>query len=203
MQRNGSLIYVCFLCFLLLTIISTRVKYDRKNKKRNEARRNEKGLTSRQQGKKDRINSILELKQQGYNQSKIAEKLGLTRQAVSKLLKELTSVCRSVNRTVKHFQEDNSKGYKFTSKYIINALDLEEHEQRKLLTIISTGEKYRRKNEKRTPRNEEGLTSRQQAKKDRINIILELKQQGYNQSKIAEKLGITRQAVSKLLKELN
>ena len=118
-------------------------------------------------------------------------------------VKELTSVCRSVNRTVKHFQEDSTKGYKFTNKYIINALDLEEHEQRKLLTIISTGEKYRRKNEKRTPRNEEGLTSRQQAKKDRINIILELKQQGYNQSKIAEKLGITRQAVSKLLKELN
>ena len=92
MQRNGSLIYVCFLCFLcfsLLTIISTIVKYDRNNKKRNEARRNEEGLTSRQQGKKDRINSILELKQQGYNQSKIAEKLGITRQAVSKLLKEL------------------------------------------------------------------------------------------------------------------
>ncbi|WP_341484023.1 helix-turn-helix domain-containing protein [Clostridium saudiense] len=36
-----------------------------------------------------------------------------------------------------------------------------------------------------------------------MNSILELKQQGYNQSKIAEKLGITRQAVSKLLKELN
>lgn len=118
-------------------------------------------------------------------------------------IKELTSVCRSINRTVNHFQEDESKGYKFTNKYIINALDITEQEQKKLLTIISTGEKYRRKNEKRTPRNEEGLTSRQQSKKDRINSILELKQQGYNQSKIAEKLGITRQAVSKLLKELN
>ncbi len=82
-------VVLVFRKFIILTIISTRVKYDRKNKKRNEARRNEKGLTSRQQGKKDRINSILELKQQGYNQSKIAEKLGITRQAVSKLLKEL------------------------------------------------------------------------------------------------------------------
>ena len=120
-------------------------------------------------------------------------------------VKELTSVCRSVNRTVKHFQEDNSKGYKFTHKYIINALDLQEHEQRELLTIISTRVKYDRKNKKRNEarRNEKGLTSRQQGKKDRINSILELKQQGYNQSKIAEKLGITRQAVSKLLKELN
>lgn len=119
--------------------------------------------------------------------------------------KELISVCRSINRTVKHFQEDNNKGYKFTNKYIINALDLEEQEQRELLTIISTRVKYDRNNKKRNEarRNEEGLTSRQQGKKDRINSILELKQQGYNQSKIAEKLGITRQAVSKLLKELN
>lgn len=119
-------------------------------------------------------------------------------------IRELISVCRSVNRTVKHFQEDESKGYKFTNKYIIEALDISEQEQRKLLTIISTDEKYRRKNIKRNAarRNEEGLTSRQQAKKDRINSILELKNQGYNQSKIAEKLGITRQAVSKLLKDL-
>lgn len=119
-------------------------------------------------------------------------------------IRELISVCRSVNRTVKHFQEDESKGYKFTNKYIIEALDISELEQRKLLTIISTDEKYRRKNIKRNAarRNEEGLTSRQQAKKDRINSILELKNQGYNQSKIAEKLGITRQAVSKLLKDL-
>lgn len=119
--------------------------------------------------------------------------------------KELISVCRSINRTVKHFQEDNNKGYKFTNKYIINALDLEEQEKRELLTIISTRVKYDRNNKKRNEarRNEEGLTSRQQGKKDRINSILELKQQGYNQSKIAEKLGITRQAVSKLLKELN
>lgn len=119
-------------------------------------------------------------------------------------IRELISVCRSVNRTVKHFQEDESKGYKFTNKYIIESLDISEKEQRKLLTIISTDEKYRRKNIKRNAarRNEEGLTSRQQAKKDRINSILELKNQGYNQSKIAEKLGITRQAVSKLLKDL-
>lgn len=82
-------VVLVFRKFIILTIISTIVKYDRNNKKRNEARRNEEGLTSRQQGKKDRINSILELKQQGYNQSKIAEKLGITRQAVSKLLKEL------------------------------------------------------------------------------------------------------------------
>lgn len=82
MQRNGSLIYVCFLCFSFLTIISTRVKYDRNNKKRNEE-----GLTSRQQQKKELINKVKELKQQGLKQVEIADKLGITKGTVSKYLK--------------------------------------------------------------------------------------------------------------------
>lgn len=106
-------------------------------------------------------------------------------------VKELTSVCRSVNRTVKYFREDNSKGYKFTNKYIIEMLELTSEEQKKLKTIISTDEKYRRKNEKRTPRNEEGLTQRQQQKKDTIRAIKELKAQGYKYKEIAEKLNIS------------
>ena len=117
-------------------------------------------------------------------------------------VKELTSVCRSVNRTVKHFQEDSTKGYKFTNKYIINSLDLEENEQEQLLTIISTRVKYDRKNKKRNEsrRNEEGLTSRQQQKKELINKVKELKQQGLKQVEIADKLGITKGTVSKYLK---
>lgn len=117
-------------------------------------------------------------------------------------IRELISVCRSVNRTVKHFQEDESKGYKFTNKYIIDALDISELEQRKLLTIISTDEKYRRKNIKRNAarRNEEGLTSRQQQKRDLITKVKELKQQGLKQVEIAEKLGRTKGTVSKYLK---
>ena len=116
-------------------------------------------------------------------------------------VKELISVCRSVNRTVKHFQEDNSKGYKFTNKYIINALDLEEHEQRKLLTIISTGEKYRRNNERRTPRNEEGLTPKQAELKELNSRVLELKEQGLSLRKIAEELNITLGKVQRVLKK--
>lgn len=113
--------------------------------------------------------------------------------------KELIAVCRSVNRTVKHFQEDNSKGYKFTNKYIINALDIEEQEQRKLLTIISTGEKYRRNNERRTPRNEEGLTPKQAELKELKTKVLELKEKGLNNSEIARKLDIDRKKVSRLV----
>lgn len=69
------------------TIISLRVKYDRNNKNRREARRNENGLTSREQKKFDLINKVKELKLQGLKQKDIALKLGITKGTVSKYLK--------------------------------------------------------------------------------------------------------------------
>ena len=117
--------------------------------------------------------------------------------------KELISVCRSVNRTVKHFQEDNNKGYKFTNKYIINALDLEEQEQGQLLTIISTRVKYDRKNKKRNEarRNDEGLTPKQAELKELNSKVVELKEQGLSLRKIAEELNITLGKVQRVLKK--
>lgn len=118
-------------------------------------------------------------------------------------VKELISVCRSVNRTVKHFQEDNSKGYKFTNKYIINALDLEEHEQSKLLTIISTRVKYDRKNKKRNEarRNEEGLTPKQAELKELKKKVLELKGQGLSNRAIAKELNCSEGKIRTILKK--
>lgn len=118
-------------------------------------------------------------------------------------IRELISVCRSVNRTVKHFQEDESKGYKFTNKYIIEALDISEQEQRKLLTIISTDEKYRRKNLKRNAarRNEEGLTPKQAELKELKVKVLELKGQGLSLRNIAKELNITLGKVQRILKK--
>ena len=118
-------------------------------------------------------------------------------------VKELISVCRSVNRTVKHFQEYNNKGYKFTNKYIINALDLEEQEQGQLLTIISTRVKYDRKNKKRNEarRNDEGLTPKQAELKELNSKVVELKEQGLSLRKIAEELNITLGKVQRVLKK--
>ena len=116
-------------------------------------------------------------------------------------IRELISVCRSVNRTVKHFQEDESKGYKFTNKYIIEALDISEQEQRKLLTIISTDEKYRRNNERRTPRNKEGLTPKQAELKELKVKVLELKGQGLSLRNIAKELNLTLGKVQRILKK--
>ena len=86
MQRNGSLIYVCFLCFSLLTILSTRVKYDRKNKKRNEARRNEEGLTLKQAELK-----VLELKGKGLSTRAIARELNCSEGKIRTILKKVSA----------------------------------------------------------------------------------------------------------------
>lgn len=112
---------------------------------------------------------------------------------------ELKNVCRSVTRAVKYFREDNTKGYRFRNDYIIELLDLTDKEQSNLLTIISKQVKYDRKNAKRYPRNEKGLTSRQQQKEDTIKAIQELKQQGLNNTEIAEKLGMNRVSVSRII----
>lgn len=116
-------------------------------------------------------------------------------------VKELIAVCRSVNRAIKHFKEDNTKGYKFTNKYIINALDLQEQEQRKLSTIISTGEKYRRNNERRTPRNDEGLTPKQAELKELKKKVLELKGQGLSNRAIAKELNCSEGKIRTILKK--
>lgn len=107
--------------------------------------------------------------------------------------RQLVSVCRSINKTVKHFREDNTKGYKFTNKYIIDSLNLTEEEQRKLKTIISTEEKYRRKNTKRNAarRNEEGLTPKQAELQELKVKVLELKASKVKNKDIANKLGIS------------
>lgn len=105
-------------------------------------------------------------------------------------VKELIYVCRSVNRTVKYFIKDNTKGYKFSNKYIIEALNITESEQKQLLTIISKSEKYNRNNTRRSKkrRNDDGLTSREVKKNDIRNAVQSLKNQGLTQKEIAIKL---------------
>ena len=78
-------------------------------------------------------------------------------------------------------------------------LDITEEEQRHLKTIIGTNEKYRRNNVRRTPRNEQGLTPRQQSKQDNIKSVKQLADQGLKQREIAKELDITQARVSQIL----
>lgn len=57
-----------------------------------------------------------------------------------------------------------------------------------ILTVISTGEKYRRKNEKRTPRNAYGLTPKQAELQVLKEKILNLKNKGLSNRAIAREL---------------
>ena len=80
-------------------------------------------------------------------------------------------------------------------------MDLEEQEQRKLITIISTEEKYRRNNERRTPRNEEGLTPKQAELKELKIKVLELKGQGLSNRAIAKELKCSEGKIRTILKK--
>ena len=107
--------------------------------------------------------------------------------------------CKRVSKGMR-----DKEGYWYKNETLIERLGITIEEQRHLKTIIGTQEKYRRKNEKRNEarRNENGLTKREQEKQDKLNQIKELLNLGYNQSKIAKEIGISRQAVSKLCKEI-
>ncbi len=70
---------------------------------------------------------------------------------------------RDTRSAEKYYAE---KKYKYSNGKLIEILDITEQEQKEFKTIISTKEKYRRNNERRTPRNENGLTKREQQKQD-------------------------------------
>ena len=92
--------------------------------------------------------------------------------------------------------------YWYRNTTIISRLGITMDEQRHMLTIISKEEKNRRKNErqKKTRRNENGLTKRGQSKADKVDQVKELKRLGYKQKEIAEMLNMSKGTVSKYLK---
>ena len=71
------------------TIIGLYEKYDRKNEKRRVGRRNEEGLTKREEDKIKTIESIKKLYDQGYKQIEIVKALGLSKGRVSQVVKEI------------------------------------------------------------------------------------------------------------------
>lgn len=73
----------------LKTIISKKVKLERKLNREKVARRNDEGLTPKQKEKKDRQKIILSLYEQGLSQIEIANKLGITKFMVSRDIKYL------------------------------------------------------------------------------------------------------------------
>lgn len=73
----------------MITIIGIEEKYKRNNKNRRNKRRNEEGLTSREQQKNDTIKAVKELYEKGYKQVEIVKELNLTKGRVSQIIKTL------------------------------------------------------------------------------------------------------------------
>ena len=83
----------------------------------------------------------------------------------------------------------DKQGYWYKNETLIERLGITREEQKHMKTIIGTDEKYRRNNERRTPRNENGLTKRQQQKQDLINEIKTLKEKGLKQKEVSAMIG--------------
>lgn len=102
--------------------------------------------------------------------------------------------------------------YLYSNKRLIEELDISQEEMIELKTIINTKEKNRRNKDyqnewkkakyKQKRRNENGLTSRQQAKVDKLYEIEKLLKKGHKQSEIAQIMKITKGTVSKYVKEI-
>lgn len=93
-------------------------------------------------------------------------------------------------------------GYWYKNETLIEKLDISIEEQRQLETIIGTKIKYERNNARRTPRNAEGLTQREQRKRELIEKVQALKSEGLKQVEIARELEISKGRVSQILKDL-
>lgn len=101
-------------------------------------------------------------------------------------------------------------GYNISNKKLIEWLDITEDEQRHLSTIIDANEKRRRKRianaEKRremgVKSREEYLKEQHNKKQDNLLKVEEMLKQGLKQKEIAEKLGVSKGWVSRLVKEL-
>lgn len=104
------------------------------------------------------------------------------------------------------------KCFIFTSEKVIDDLKITQEEMDGMLTLFNTKEKNKRSKEyrnewkkekqKENARNEEGRTTREQEKYEKMIIIAEMLELGYKQKEIAERAGCHKSVVSRYIKEL-
>ena len=120
--------------------------------------------------------------------------------AIGKFIEYEQGIRNGENKRVSKGMRDKG-GYWYKNETLIDRLDITSEEQKQMKTIIGTQEKYRRKNERRTPRNENGLTKKQQELADTKKIVLSLKEQGLSNRAIAKQLNCSEYKIRTLLKK--
>lgn len=114
--------------------------------------------------------------------------------------KELETIVKSTFKAYEKHREDVSKGYNYKNETLIELFEITADEQQHMKVLISQSEKNERdkKRKREQRRNEDGLTSREQAKKDLEHKVSEMLQQGLEQKEITLELGISKGRVSQI-----
>lgn len=95
--------------------------------------------------------------------------------------------------------------YNYKNSTLVDLLEITDYEMKSMTTIISKDEKYDRNNQKRRAkrRNSEGLTKREQQKREKLINVLRGILNNKTNKEIADKLNISLRMVQVYKKELN
>lgn len=92
-------------------------------------------------------------------------------------------------------------GYNYRNSTLIKWLGITPEEQREMETIIGTKEKYRRNNNRRSGKDESGLTAKQRERKERDQRILEMHKQGASYSEIGKACFVDKSTVCRVIQK--
>lgn len=145
------------------------------------------------------VNQLNNKFKQPLKESEINAILKCIPKAISKFLEYEQGIRSGENKRVTKGMRDKG-GYWYKNETLIERIEIKEVEQKHMKTIIGIRVKYDRNNIRRTPRNEKGLTKKQQEMQTLKEDVVILKEQGLSLRNIAKQLEITLGKVQRLLK---
>lgn len=148
----------------------------------------------------ERVNGLNNKFREPLKDSEVKAILRCVPKAIDKFLEYEQGIRSGKDKRVTKGMKDKG-GYWYKNETLIERLKITEKEQKYMKTIIGIRVKYDRNNSRRTPRNEKGLTNKQQELEDLKGKVIELKEQGLSLRKVADRLSITLGKVQRVLKK--
>lgn len=121
--------------------------------------------------------------------------------AIDKYIKYTQGIASGERKRVSKGMKDKG-GYWYKNSTLIEMLDIKIHEQEQLETIISKDIKYKRNNYRRTPRNSNGLTAKQQELEDLKVKIKEMIDKDNDINYICKNLKISRAKYYRIIEKM-